>query len=654
MRPLIALIVSGAAGARAAPRRLAWVLWLILGTALAWLLLQSGASPWTGTAAPAASPTLVLRDAEFIVADSQTVPPDDARWQKAKLPHRVAKPDHADLIAYWYKVAVRLPPTGPLSGTQQPLWLYLPRLDGGGTVFVNGELVNTMPSANQQTHARLLYPHLLLLPPFALQAGVNQIALHFSSREPRTSVGALEIGPERAVRPRFEQRLFIETTAAEISAAVCMMAAVGLLAFWLRRPQEHLYGLFALSLLFWGVRTLVIRWSVIPIAYLLHWRLVYYIAHAGFAVSILIFVLHFSQRYKPRFERCLIAYAAGGCLLFAIVGMRMRGVMDSYWQMPFFMCAVYCLAHLVIFASRQRVRSSLAMGVAMLLALALSMHDFAVQEGWFGLSDIYLLHLGIPVFLLVMAGMLLERFVDSLHRAESANERLALRVRERERELALSYERLSHLERVHGATEERQRIMQDMHDGVGAQLLGAMAIVDGGNASRTDTMALLQNCLDDMRLAIDSPAPDDPDLLPALGNFRFRMQARFAAAGITLVWRNHAMPDSLEFGSHAGLQVLRILQEALANILQDVQAASVMVDLHFTARHLMVRIADDGGGLDHVGQRDRGGLASMQHRAERIGACLTIEQRESGSALTLDIPVVSPVSGQPVLLVRQA
>ena len=636
-----------------ASRRMSLVLWLIIGAGLLWLLAQAGAIPAGASAALAGSETLVLRRASFIVADSDTLPPDDAGWQATALPHRLARPGGADLTGYWYKADFALPPAGPLSGTRQPLWLYLPRINGGGAIFINGALVTAMPSADPVTHVRLLDPHLFLLPPSVLHAGLNQIGLHFASREPRTSVGVLEVGTESAVRPRFEQRLFIESTTAEISSAVCLMAAVGLLGFWLRRPQERIYGLFALCLLFWGVRTLVMRWPVVPIAYLLEWRLAYYVAHSGFVVSISIFTLHFSQKSKPFFERCLIGYAVAGCLVFAIFGIGLRGAMDSYWQLPFFLCGLYCLMQLAFFASKQRAHSSLAMGLAMLLALGLAMHDFAVQEGWFLLTDIYLMHLGVPVFLLVMAGMLLERFVGSLHSAAAANERLAVRVSEREAELARSYERLGHLERAHGATEERQRIMQDMHDGVGSQLLTTMAIVGRGTASRTDTMALLQACLDDMRLAIDSLAPDDPDLLPALGNFRFRMQARFAAAGITLAWRNHAIPDALELGTHAGLQVLRILQEALANVLKHAQAVHVTVDVYFTPQRLRIRVVDDGVGFarseegGEEGGRGGRGLVNMQDRAARLGATLQIDRLDCGTALTVEIPLAPAATATP-------
>lgn len=632
------------------PSRAAWLLRIVFGIFLTGITIQLGLALFGGSGPSPQEGATVVGHADFIVSDSLTLPSEKAGWQGVTLPHRFIRPTGAELPAYWYRVNFTLPAIGPLAARHKPLWLYLPNLTGGGQVVVNGALIASMQSADSATQVRLYRPHLFLLPPFALRDGVNQITLHFASREPHTSVGAFEIGPEPVMRARFERRLFFEATIADTSATICLMAGLAALAFWLRRTEERLYGLLALTLLFWGLRTLVVRWPVIPMGLLTEWRFAYYVCHAGFVVSISIFTLNFSHTRMPRLERFLIVYAVAGCLTFAIFGMPLRPFMDSYWILGAFPPASYCIGHLALWAARQRTRSGLAMGAAMLLALVLCMHDFGVQEGWFHLADIYLMHLGIPVFLLVMAGVLSERFFVSLQAVESVNERLALRIDERERELARAHERVRHLGRVQGATEERRRIVQDMHDGVGSQLLTTMAIVERGSASRIDTVALLQACLDDMRLAIDSLTPEQPDLLPALGNFRLRMQTRFADAGILLHWHDHDLPASLELGTHTGLQVLRILQEALANTLKHAQANNVTVELRFAVQRLSICVSDDGigfcGAITASGKAaDAGvprgrGLSNMQNRAARIGATLSIDRLAVGTSLQLAIPCV--------------
>ena len=249
------------------------------------------------------------------------------------------------------------------------------------------------------------------------------------------------------------------------------------------------------------------------------------------------------------------------------------------------------------------------------------------------------MHLGIPAFLMVMVGILLDRFLDSLALVESVNEQLEVRVAIRENELKQSYDQLRKLERSHAATEERHRILQDMHDGVGSQLLSTLLVAQNTELPQKTLVSLLQECLDDMRLVIDSLTPDDRDLLPVLGNFRFRMESRFRALGIHFEWENEGMPESLEIDPDSGLQILRILQELLANILKHANANNVQVDVLFNHKAMQIRVTDDGIGFDADSQNKGRGLKNIRSRAEKIGAHFQVNRLDKGTEVILGIPV---------------
>jgi signal transduction histidine kinase len=606
----------------------------LLASVLPWLmliLLACAGGPAHAQTLP--QPVLTLRDAQVLVSDAPALPPDDAGWRAVTLPERSPKPRDAELVGYWYKAAFT-----PASRSQ-PLWLYLPRLPSGGAVFVNGALIGDIPTADALQHVRWYRPFLLMLPSAVLRDGPNNIAIRLAIREPLTSFGEMQIGPEAPLREAFDWLFFWERTAAELSTGICLFVGVLILLFWLRRPQERLYGLFGLCVLSWGLRTLLLRLTSVPIELNMLWRCTYYSATGGFIVLISIFMVRFSGGGCERMEKIMIGYLSAGVLLYAAIGVPARQFMNSWWLLgflPFTLCSVYRLCR---FALAQLTWASLAMGVAVVFALSLSLHDFAVQEGWWNLPEIYLMHLAIPSFLLVMAGVLSDRFLDSLRRVETINEDLALRVAEREREIAASYERVRLLERVNAATEERQRIMQDMHDGVGSQLLTTLVMVERGGASREVTLSMLQDCMDDMRLAIESLSPDAPDLLPVLGNFRFRMEARFKAMGLRLRWHNVNMPDALELAPHAGLNVLRMLQEALANVLKHARATSVEVELIFSSTVLQVNVTDDGVGFANQIHSIGYGLKNMLARANRIGASFKVEHLPRGTAIRFVIPL---------------
>ncbi|MDB5852238.1 MAG: hypothetical protein JWR22_279 [Herminiimonas sp.] len=380
---------------------------------------------------------------------------------------------------------------------------------------------------------------------------------------------------------------------------------------------------------------------VVPMDYWVLWRFCYYFTTGGFIVCITLFILRFSQSATPRVTNFLLAYWLLGCAVFLLLGSAARLPMDAWWTVGFLPFTAYGTVRLVDFACRRRTASSIAMVFAILFALALALHDFGVQHNLFGLDEFYLLHLGIPAFLLVMASVLLDRFVRTLRQSDITAEQLAARVAEREAELAKSYERLSKLERAHATAEERQRIMQDMHDGVGSQLLSSLLMIERSEVSKSDIVSLLQECLDDMRLVIDSLSPDEPDLLPVLGNLRFRMEPRMAKMGLVSTWTYRDLPDTLELAPHDSLQILRIIQEALTNVFKHANAKRVWVNVGFEDGVLELRVADDGDGYDPTSQATGRGIGNMRSRADRIGAEFSIRPESTGTVVLLRFHVPS-------------
>jgi signal transduction histidine kinase len=76
-------------------------------------------------------------------------------------------------------------------------------------------------------------------------------------------------------------------------------------------------------------------------------------------------------------------------------------------------------------------------------------------------------------------------------------------------------------------------------------------------------------------------------------------------------------------------ELLRICQEALANVLRHSGARHVQLQLAVRGRHLLLRVCDDGVGIPR-GAADAPaalGIAGMRERAAGIGARLQIRGR---------------------------
>ncbi|HEX5094175.1 MAG TPA: ATP-binding protein, partial [Burkholderiales bacterium] len=147
--------------------------------------------------------------------------------------------------------------------------------------------------------------------------------------------------------------------------------------------------------------------------------------------------------------------------------------------------------------------------------------------------------------------------------------------------------------------------------------------------------------VDDMRLAIDTLSPGREGLLEALGNLRYRLEPRFRAAGIALHFDRRDLPEQLDVAAEHGLQILRVLQESLTNVLKHARAREVRVSLSVTRdpARFVLAVADDGGGFDLASTGAGRGLSGMRRRAAQIGANLDIASDARGTRVSLSYPL---------------
>ena len=223
---------------------------------------------------------------------------------------------------------------------------------------------------------------------------------------------------------------------------------------------------------------------------------------------------------------------------------------------------------------------------------------------------------------------------------QAVNASLAQRLHEREVELTASHQRLREIEHRQTLEQERQRMMQDMHDGVGSSLASALRVVERGRLDEAGVAEVLRSCIDDLRLAIDSMEPVESDLLLLLATLRFRLGARLESSGIALRWDVREVPALDWLDPESSLHVLRIVQEALTNIIKHASASEVRVATQADAQGITVTIADDGSGFDvqralvHGGK----GLANQRRRAQAIGAEVQWHSTPRGTGLSLRLP----------------
>jgi signal transduction histidine kinase len=240
------------------------------------------------------------------------------------------------------------------------------------------------------------------------------------------------------------------------------------------------------------------------------------------------------------------------------------------------------------------------------------------------------------------AWVFVRRFIVALDTSEALSAELERRVAEKHAELERNYERLNRLERERAVAHERERMMADLHDGLGGQLVSTLAVLRSGEAEPRELEEALQGALDDMRLLIHSIQGDESDLVGALAMLRSRLAPRLQHAGLVVDWPVQDVPTPAGFGPEKALQVMRIVQEAIANVLKHAGATRLRVHTGVIGgadrRHVCVGVDDDGHGLPETRSPGRG-IANMRRRAAALGGRLELDSGPAGTSLRLLLPL---------------
>ncbi|MBS0333630.1 MAG: hypothetical protein JSS35_12755 [Proteobacteria bacterium] len=235
--------------------------------------------------------------------------------------------------------------------------------------------------------------------------------------------------------------------------------------------------------------------------------------------------------------------------------------------------------------------------------------------------------------------------------AEEARSDLERQVLEQDASLLRSSQLLRHQERLIAVDAERQRLLRDMHDGVGGVLTHLLLDVREARLSPQEIEQGLQAAVDDLRNMASAIDAGNEPIDEALAMFRERMAGRLARAGIAFDYRCSLPAPAPSLDARRLLSLYRLLQEGVANSLRHAAPSRIELAAEASGRDaIRITMQDDGSGFDPgaaTGSPGEGrGLANMRRRATQMGGELAIESGlGQGARLVLTIPTAAP-SGQ--------
>ncbi len=594
-----------------------------------------------------ASATAVLDTAEAVLVPEAA----PAREERVALRHRWDKAFPGQAGRATYRLVL---PAAPL---REPFALFFEQVGNQAEVRVNGRVLQRIGVLGDARVDGGKTGQSVVVPVAVRRSerdGRDELVVEASMQALRGGgLGRVHVGSLAAIEALEARRRVVEVAApAAYAASLMLMGGLAAGLWW--RQRVALYGCFSLAALFGVLRHIDHLWLAVPLPWPL-WGALLAIGYGCQLAFIARFVLLLLDR-DPRWLVRAIQVAIGLVLVLAPL---------SFWLgMPVLWTAALALLEGVGLAAfgvvlneawRGRQRIAWFLLGAGGIVLAAGTHDFLfVRLAWHGGASTPLTPHAMFFFVLILAGVVVQRHNRSVADYRALNEHLAERVAERERQLVEASDALRVQQQEQAVLTERQRIMREIHDGIGSQLVGLLGMVGQPHADPAALEEQVQYALDEMRMAVDSLQPVHSDLATVLATLRYRLQPRLQAAGIEVVWDVAALPPMVQLSPQAILQMQRILLEAFTNVLKHAHASRVTVHAHWHGADaanaeaaIVLKLSDDGVGLEaglaanSAASADRGhGLRNMRARASAIGASLQIDNLTGGgTGLVLEWPI---------------
>ena len=607
-----------------------WLAWL---GSLALLVATGAISATPDDSATRQEGPQVITQATLITANGQ---------RQVQLPHVLEPTDFApEGSRVHYRMTVNVQDPDQLRA------IYIQKMSRSGRLLLNERDAGSCGHLLLQFTRCQHQPQFFRTPYFNWKPGQNTIEVElYATHRQSNGLSEVVVGPRETIYWQwFKPRHLLQVQSLEMLTWLTMaLGVLGLVVFAVLR-NERMY-------LWFGLACLLAALSKINILTTTPWTSIDLFDWSVFA-SRFLFTCTFGLTYLAYFKRektwhiwAIAVYAI--LSLVAIWQSNSSPQMVSLLYAPLLVLG-FALAGVSSWWAWRSVgtRGDKIMALSFVLMPLAGMFDFARLRGASAFTGVYLLPYSSSLTLTLMGVGMVGRLALGLRTMRDLSSILQMRVAQREAELEQTHRNIVEMEQIKARTEERERILRDMHDGFLSTLAITRTALASGRATVQQARLLVTECMDDLRLMLEASARDKGNLADVLADFFYRFEKRMMGAGIepTLDMQLDGMPlmDSATL-----LQMMRIVQESTNNALRHSGANNLHMLAHWDppTGWLTLQVQDDGHGMPaEMGTPSSGGrgLRNMRVRAQAIGAELAFEPTVQGTRLRLQLKVQSAV-----------
>jgi len=537
------------------------------------------------------------------------------KWRMCTLPHNWDQynPDYAGDA--WYRFRVARP-----SEVSEPLAMWLVA-SMNASVTVNGIHLDSGGSMEEPV-ARHWNQHLLFsIPKALLNYDSNNVIIQVRGYANNSSgLLKLYIGPASLLKEN-HQVLMLRSNLLTYGALIITLL-IGLLAGVAALVgRSWTVGYFALGCLIsmlYVLDTVVVN---IPVSRELWERGV----HISIVCSEMFFVL-FAFRILNFHKRWLalgiFMYGAIGTVMIMLVSEPRLIPTASIWEGLSLNMVI--IADLICFWRWFKGGGYIGLFVALSLFAVLVTfgHDWIPWVLGMGVEPPFTFYLGPTGFIIMMAALLISKLIADYKQEVSLSLSLDKKVQRQDVLIQRKHEAITELWKDQFVRDERDRIVRELHDGVGGMLSNALAIVE----PESNIRKCLKGAIDELRVVMGA-LDEDADIASLLGALRPKLETEVAEYSATLKWDVKDIPSKVPNDAHTGMQFVRIVQECVHNSLRHSSANEITL---YMDQHGLL-LSDNGKGFDIQHVALGRGLNNLRWRANQLRATIDISSNESGT-----------------------
>jgi signal transduction histidine kinase len=526
-------------------------------------------------------------------------------------------------------------------GPQQAL--FIRRIGNAFEVAVNGRSIARVGAYGDLYSDTSVRPRLLVIPANLLQQR-NVITITIGAISGRNAgVGVVYAGNLEEMREMYTDALRWRNSAYGVILVISLVLGSFTFLLWLRE-RDSIYLYYALSELLWAVHIAGIQFETMPIPFV-WWGIVNYTCYAVSSGMICKFALTLVGRQSGILKRLydFQLWLSLPVIVVAVLGNR-PGLVSIWLGLTVLLGgAVGCVV------IRQALRTGSVeqrvLAVATVITVSAAIHDMVMYRILPGYGGFPWLVFAWTALGMSMAWIIADRLHKSTLAVSRMNSTLAQRLAEREEELGRLFDSRAAFDRREAIVEERQRIMRDMHDGLGSQLVSAVHLIRDPNVSRGMLTEQLQDALDNLKMTVDAMQDTDGDIAMLLGALRYRLAPRLEAIGVSLSWDVRTLPPVAGWTIQNSRHLQLILFEAISNVIAHSGATQARLSAQSRqgehGEEIWITLKDNGTGLQAGPASESGGqgLANMRSRATSIGAVIHFTSSAEGTQVQLALPV---------------